>query len=54
MNSWGISYLGSKNAIAEDIIQALPRGDCLVDLFGGVCDHSLRYGLREVEAFRRE
>lgn len=32
---YGITYQGSKNAIAEDIIRILPSGKRLVDLFGG-------------------
>lgn len=34
-NEIGITYQGSKNAIAEDIICVLPAGKRLVDLFGG-------------------
>lgn len=32
---YGMPYLGSKNSIAEDIIDFLPSGNRLVDLFGG-------------------
>ena len=32
---YGCAYMGSKNAIAEDVISFLPKGDRLVDLFGG-------------------
>lgn len=32
---YGIAYNGSKSEIAEEIIQALPQGRRLVDLFGG-------------------
>ena len=32
---YGCAYMGSKNAIAEDVIAFLPKGDRLVDLFGG-------------------
>ena len=35
MTKYGIPYQGSKSAIAEDIIAALPSGNRLVDLFGG-------------------
>lgn len=35
MNLYGIGYMGSKTAIAEDIIDLLPRGRRFVDLFGG-------------------
>lgn len=33
--NYGIPYKGSKNRIAEDIIDFLPSGKTLVDLFGG-------------------
>lgn len=32
---YGIGYKGSKSKIAKDIVQALPAGKRLVDLFGG-------------------
>lgn len=32
---YGLPYKGSKNLIAEDIINFLPQGNRLVDLFGG-------------------
>ena len=32
---YGVSYQGSKNVIAEDIIRILPTGKRLIDLFGG-------------------
>ena len=32
---YGLPYTGSKNFIAEDIVNALPEGERLVDLFGG-------------------
>ncbi len=35
MGRYGIPYQGSKSGIAEDIIDFLPRGKRLVDLFGG-------------------
>ena len=35
MNKYGITYQGSKNQIAEKIINALPCGNRFVDLFGG-------------------
>lgn len=35
MAKYGISYVGSKSKIAEDILQVLPRGKRFVDLFGG-------------------
>ena len=34
---WGFGWMGSKNAIAEEIIDLLPVGECLVDLFAGGC-----------------
>ena len=33
--NYGLPYQGSKNQIAEDIIDFLPSGNRLVDLFGG-------------------
>lgn len=33
--NYGIPYMGSKNKIAEKIIDFLPTGDTLIDLFGG-------------------
>lgn len=35
MTTYGIGYKGSKNKIAKDIIEFLPEGERLVDLFGG-------------------
>lgn len=35
MRLYGISYMGSKNTIAEEIINFLPNGKRFVDLFGG-------------------
>lgn len=35
--SWGLPYMGSKNSIAKDVVNALPRGERLVDLFAGGC-----------------
>ena len=35
MRQYGIGYQGSKSQIAEDIINVLPAGKRLVDLFGG-------------------
>ena len=34
---WGLPYMGSKNSIAKDIVNALPSGERLVDLFAGGC-----------------
>lgn len=36
-NSYGIGYRGSKNRIAEEIIEQLPSGRRFVDLFAGGC-----------------
>jgi len=33
--NYGMPYKGSKNRIAQKIIDALPSGDVIVDLFGG-------------------
>ena len=35
MAKYGIPYLGSKSAIADEIIASLPSGNRFVDLFGG-------------------
>ena len=35
--SWGLPYMGSKNTIAKDVVNALPKGERLVDLFAGGC-----------------
>lgn len=35
MASYGLPYMGSKNAIAENIIRLLPKAKRLVDLFAG-------------------
>lgn len=35
MPKYGLPYMGSKNRIARDIIDILPPGERLVDLFGG-------------------
>lgn len=39
--TYGVPYQGSKSAIAESIISALPRANCFVDLFfgGGALTH---------------
>ena len=33
--TYGVGYVGSKNTIAADIVNILPKGNRLVDLFGG-------------------
>ena len=35
MRKYGLPYQGSKNRIAEQIVDLLPKNDCLVDLFCG-------------------
>ena len=35
--TYGVPYMGSKNRIAKDIIDLLPSGNRLVDLFAGGC-----------------
>ena len=35
--NYGLPYMGSKNRIAKDIINVLPSGERLVDLFAGGC-----------------
>lgn len=34
---YGIPYMGSKNRLADKLIQALPSADTFVDLFAGGC-----------------
>lgn len=43
---YGVPYQGNKSRIADRIISILPQGNRLVDLFGGGCNHSLRYAVR--------
>ena len=33
--TYGVGYVGSKNTIAADIVNILPKGNRLIDLFGG-------------------
>lgn len=45
MSKYGIPYKGRKSKIAKDILNALPSGNRLVDLFGGgfsITDCALR------------
>lgn len=37
MRKYGVPYKGSKNAIAEWVVDTLPQGERLVDLFAGGC-----------------
>ena len=50
--SWGLPYMGSKNSIAKDIVNALPRGERLVDLFAGGCAIT-DYALKNTNKFSR-
>lgn len=50
--SWGLPYMGSKNSIAKDIVNALPSGERLVDLFAGGCSIT-DYALKNTDKFRR-
>lgn len=46
---YGVPYQGNKSRIADIIINLLPAGKRLVDLFGGGwSDHSLRHALGEM------
>lgn len=48
--NYGIPYMGSKNRIAEDIIEFLPKKKILVDLFGGggaISDCAIKSGKYE-------
>lgn len=47
---YGVPYQGNKSRIADIIINLLPEGNRLVDLFGGGGgDNSLRYAFGQVE-----
>lgn len=50
--SWGLPYMGSKNSIAKDIVNALPSGERLVDLFAGGCAIT-DYALKNTDKFSR-
>ena len=50
--SWGLPYKGSKNTIAKDIVEVLPRGERLVDLFAGGCAIT-DYALKNTNKFSR-
>ena len=50
--SWGLPYKGSKNSIAKDIVNALPSGERLVDLFAGGCAIT-DYALKNTNKFSR-
>lgn len=50
--SWGLPYMGSKNSIAKDVVNALPRGERLVDLFAGGCSIT-DFALKNTDKFSR-
>ena len=50
--SWGLPYMGSKNTIAKDVVNALPKGERLVDLFAGGCSIT-DYALKNTNKFSR-
>ena len=50
--SWGLPYVGSKNLIAKSIVNALPKGERLVDLFAGGCAIT-DYALKNTNKFSR-
>ena len=50
--SWGLPYVGSKNSIAKDVVNALPSGERLVDLFAGGCSIT-DYALKNTNKFSR-
>lgn len=45
---YGVPYQGNKSRIADIIINILPEGKRLVDLFGGGGDNTLRNAIRKV------
>ena len=50
--SWGLPYMGSKNSIAKDVVNALPGGERLVDLFAGGCSIT-DFALKNTDKFSR-
>jgi len=50
--SWGLPYMGSKNTIAKDIVDTLPKGERLVELFCGGCSIT-DYALKNTSKFER-
>ena len=50
--SWGLPYMGSKNTIAKDVVNALPKGERLVDLFAGGCSIT-DFALKNTDKFSR-
>ena len=50
--SLGLPYMGSKNLIAKSIVNALPKGERLVDLFAGGCAIT-DYALKNTNKFSR-
>lgn len=48
--SWGLPYKGSKNSIAKYIVDALPSGERLVDLFAGGCSIT-DYAIKNTDKF---
>ena len=49
---WGLPYMGSKNSLAKDVVNALPGGERLVDLFAGGCAIT-DYALKNTNKFSR-
>lgn len=47
---WGLPYKGSKNLIAKNIVDTLPRGERLVELFAGGCAVT-DYALKNTDKF---
>lgn len=50
--TYGLPYMGSKNSIAKSIVNALPKGERLVDLFAGGCAVT-DYALKNTNKFSR-
>ena len=50
--SFGLPYKGSKSSIAKDIVDALPGGKRLVDLFCGGCSVT-DYAMKKTDKFNR-
>lgn len=50
--SWGLPYKGSKNSIAKYIVDALPSGERLVELFAGGCSIT-DYAMKNTDKFSK-
>ena len=51
--SLGLPYMGSKNLIAKSIVNALPKGERLVDLFAGGWHRAILSLIRILKSMER-